>query len=40
MATDFYLLNERLTDDERAIRDRLRARNRSMRTTSARASTT
>ena len=25
MATDFYLLDERLTDDERAIRDRLRA---------------
>ena len=25
MATDFYLLDERLTDEERAIRDRLRA---------------
>ena len=25
MATDFYLLDERLTDEERAVRDRLRA---------------
>jgi glutaryl-CoA dehydrogenase len=25
MATDFYLLDERLTDEERAIRDHLRA---------------